>query len=551
MFAALPEEEKGTLRVTCFAPLLLIDLIATISMLVIEIFDRHLGDMKFQFRETIIQMKPIHVCLILGLRVSPIANEFLFVDPEYITNFRRRRFPKKKNTYGLKEIGDALKQAKLERYQEDILRLNLLKIILSFLLPNKGRNIWVKYVDLVDDLQRFNRFPWGEQVYNLLWWQIIEFAKYRSAADKKLDKALSIHGCTWVLMIWTFLSIPNLKFQRIKESIHLFPKLQGWRMTSFKRRQIRYQIEAPAIGAAPAIDAIPTIGNTPTIGVPAISVPAVVAPIIGSSSSAAEIGAVVVRVYSQLEKYGKMFHNHGKMLERILISTVGDSTLPLGNTPLLGQYQFSTPEKTVKHKREGGLIPKIPKKGLANRVSRKRRVQFPEHHNIQSTAKKLLQQVAPGEILEVANALMVNDDVEVGREENFNALSFEYGGELLKWKKGEEKDNDDKENVEEKVKSVEVEVQEMEESKNSDEKVDGDEKVDDVTEEEDSEQPTVVVYYTEKKDVQHDNEASADQITVVSVEEQTLEVEKIEDKASQTKESKEDVEQNKKEAFEG
>ncbi|KAF6157593.1 hypothetical protein GIB67_037166 [Kingdonia uniflora] len=79
------------------------------STLVMEIFDHHLGDMKFQFGETIIQMKPIHVCLILGLRVSPIANEFLFVDPEHKRNFRMRRFPKKKNTYGLKEIIDALK----------------------------------------------------------------------------------------------------------------------------------------------------------------------------------------------------------------------------------------------------------------------------------------------------------------------------------------------------------------------------------------------------------------------------------------------------------
>ncbi|KAF6142160.1 hypothetical protein GIB67_037078 [Kingdonia uniflora] len=146
-------------------------------------------------------MNPIHVCLILGLCDSPIANEFLFVDPEHMKFFRMRRFPKKKNTYGLKEIVDALKQAKLERHQEDVLRLNLLKIILSFLLPNKGRNIEVRYVDLVDDLDQFNKFPWGEQVYNFLRRPIMEFAKYRSTAEKKLDKALSLHGCTWVLMI--------------------------------------------------------------------------------------------------------------------------------------------------------------------------------------------------------------------------------------------------------------------------------------------------------------------------------------------------------------
>ncbi|KAF6148870.1 hypothetical protein GIB67_014241 [Kingdonia uniflora] len=79
------------------------------SMLVVEIFNHHVSNIKFQFGETIIQMKPIHVYLILGLRVSLIANEFLFVDPEHMTNFRMRRFPKKKNIYGLKEIDDGLK----------------------------------------------------------------------------------------------------------------------------------------------------------------------------------------------------------------------------------------------------------------------------------------------------------------------------------------------------------------------------------------------------------------------------------------------------------
>ncbi|KAF6167066.1 hypothetical protein GIB67_041321 [Kingdonia uniflora] len=79
------------------------------STLVVEIFDRHLGGMKFQFGVTIIQMKLIHVCLILGLHVSSIANEFLFVDPEHMTNFIMRRFPKKKNIYGLTKIDDALK----------------------------------------------------------------------------------------------------------------------------------------------------------------------------------------------------------------------------------------------------------------------------------------------------------------------------------------------------------------------------------------------------------------------------------------------------------
>ncbi|KAF6167088.1 hypothetical protein GIB67_041343 [Kingdonia uniflora] len=203
IFAVLPEEEKCALRATCFAPLLLIDPITMIM----------------------------------------------------------RRFTKKKNTYGLKDIDDALKQAKLERHQDDILRLNLLKIKLSFLLPNKGRNVWVKYVDLVDSLDQFNKFPW---------------AMKPSETDMQQDL------------------------------------VQG---------AMRHQIEVPAISA-----------------------PAIVTPTIGRSSSAIEIGTIVVRVYSQLEEHGKMLlklddhgkmlHNHGKILKQISMSNVGDNTLPLGDTPL-------------------------------------------------------------------------------------------------------------------------------------------------------------------------------------------------------------------------
>ncbi|KAF6134319.1 hypothetical protein GIB67_005711 [Kingdonia uniflora] len=113
---------------------------------------------------------------------------------------------------------------------------------------------------------------------------------------------------------------------------------------------------------------------------------------------------------------------------------------------------------------------------------------------------------------------MLDDKIKVRREVNLEAISSEYGGGLIEWKNGDEKVN-----VVEK---------------------DG----------EDSKQQTVVVYYNGKKDVQHGNEtmvveevvktdilflnqeegigkayqASADQITVASVEEQTMEVTKTE-----------------------
>ncbi|KAF6138293.1 hypothetical protein GIB67_001443 [Kingdonia uniflora] len=76
----------------------------------------------------------------------------------------------------------------------------------------------------------------------------------------------------------------------------------------------------------------------PTIEQPAVGTPIVGKTIIGGSSSATKIGAVVVRVCSQLEEHGKMslkLDDHGKIL--------------YNHVPV-----HSTPEKTVKRKREEG-----------------------------------------------------------------------------------------------------------------------------------------------------------------------------------------------------
>ncbi|KAF6159997.1 hypothetical protein GIB67_033081 [Kingdonia uniflora] len=499
------------------------------SMLVVEIFDRHLGDMMFQFGGIIIQMKPIHVCLILGIRVSHIANEFLFVDLKHMTNFRMRR-------------------------------CSLIKFVKNYTILSPLK-------------QREKR--WGERNY----------------------------------------------------------------------------IEAPAIGTTPVIE-------PPVVSVLAAGVPAVSAPTIGNSSTATRIKATVVRVCFQLEEHGKMLlklydhgkmlQSHGKLLEQILIFSVRDNTLPLGDNLLLGQYQFSTPEKTVKYKREEEgneiedekrkkaeprtwqrnlqqknqkieemkkgkgerqkktnaikknkkteeadvplkkedltdeqldhapliqlktLIPKIPKKGLANRYPRKRQAKFPEVDEFQSTVENLLQQVTLGEGLEVVKDLVVDDDVEVGMEVNLEAILSKYGGGLLEvspGKKGDKKDDEDEKDVEEKVKSAEEEKpqvakdEKIEESKNGDEKVDdvekdGEEKESEeeqsqVAKEEESEQPTVVVYYNGNKDVQHDNKTKESKEEVEQSKEEEDADEASQSVYLQTKENKKEVEQSKEDVVKG
>ncbi|KAF6171402.1 hypothetical protein GIB67_009543 [Kingdonia uniflora] len=128
-------------------------------------------------------------------------------------------------------------------------------------------------------------------------------------------------------------------------------------------------------------------------------------------------------------------------------------------------------------------------------------------HSLGSTSSLLMrksqnasekEQVAPGEGLEVVKDLIVDDDVEV----NFKAISSEYGGSFLKWKKDDEKDDDDKKDVEEETMVV-AEVTK-----------------------------TDIIFFNHEEVVGEVYQASADQTTVVSVEEQTMGVAKTEDKAS-------------------
>ncbi|KAF6141368.1 hypothetical protein GIB67_021184 [Kingdonia uniflora] len=176
-------------------------------------------------------------------------------------------------------------------------------------------------------------------------------------------------------------------------------------------------------------------------------------------------------------------------------------------------------------KAEKADVP-LKKKGLANRMTRKRLAEFPELENIQSTVENLLHQVAPGEGLEVVKDLMVDDNVEVGKEVQTMRVAEVAKNDIVFFNQ-EEVIGEAYQASAYQTTNVSVEEHTIEVKKTEDEA----------------------------------SQASVDQTTVVSVEEQTIEVvqtkvvishqEEDVDKASQSKESKKEVEQDKVEVVEG
>ncbi|KAF6135099.1 hypothetical protein GIB67_040410 [Kingdonia uniflora] len=74
------------------------------SILCVEIFDRHIGDMNFLFGNTTILFRPLDVVLILRLHAAYVHHDFSFADPDQLIDFWRRRFPKIKKSYGINDI---------------------------------------------------------------------------------------------------------------------------------------------------------------------------------------------------------------------------------------------------------------------------------------------------------------------------------------------------------------------------------------------------------------------------------------------------------------
>ncbi|PIA60318.1 hypothetical protein AQUCO_00300074v1 [Aquilegia coerulea] len=91
-----------------------------------------------------------------------------------------------------------------------------------FLLPCKARSIDPKYVDLAENLDEFDSFPWGTAVFNLLEKSLHQVYEDYVVAKKT---TFSIHGCVICFIVWAYLYIPSLGPRRIANAP--FPRILG------------------------------------------------------------------------------------------------------------------------------------------------------------------------------------------------------------------------------------------------------------------------------------------------------------------------------------
>ncbi|KAL2454251.1 Ubiquitin-like protease domain-containing protein [Abeliophyllum distichum] len=128
------------------------------------------------------------------------------------------------------DVYEAFKRCK--RNQTDKYKLGLI-IILAYVLLATEENTLIElwWFELVDDLDRFDKFPWGKMSYDYT----IRIVK-RDMGDKLRNSLkegesrcrYSLHDFPLAIMIWAFEAIPNLGKKFAKKYCDGIPRMLGW-----------------------------------------------------------------------------------------------------------------------------------------------------------------------------------------------------------------------------------------------------------------------------------------------------------------------------------
>ncbi|KAF5208004.1 hypothetical protein FRX31_002409, partial [Thalictrum thalictroides] len=128
-------------------------------------------------------------------------------------------------------LEEAIEKAKAFNKKTDVDRLNRLYLLPICLLPEKARNIDLRYIDLAADLKKFDKFPWGTVVYDCLADSLETVYKY--VKEEKIN--YGIHGCILAFIIWAYQHVLTLGPRR--DSTAEFPRMLGWRDLPAKCRK--------------------------------------------------------------------------------------------------------------------------------------------------------------------------------------------------------------------------------------------------------------------------------------------------------------------------
>ncbi|XP_038688746.1 uncharacterized protein LOC119987912 [Tripterygium wilfordii] len=121
--------------------------------------------------------------------------------------------------------------------EEDVLKLALVYFLESVLLPReRSRNIDIQWLQLVDNVNVFNKYPWGSVSYARTAKSLASAMVGRAEKFKKRSTKMekySIYGFPLVLQIWLYEAVLRIgmSYANVREE-NRFPRILNWSSTA-------------------------------------------------------------------------------------------------------------------------------------------------------------------------------------------------------------------------------------------------------------------------------------------------------------------------------
>ncbi|KAL2490568.1 Ubiquitin-like protease domain-containing protein [Abeliophyllum distichum] len=217
---------------SCFGPLLKLRKIKLASQLVHQLLMRSMKTKKeeawFKIGNKRARFGLQEFVLVTGLNAT--SSEIVEMSGGADCRIVKDHFKKSGGKIMKGDVYEAFKRCK--RNQTDKYKLGLI-IILAYVLLATEENTLIElwWFELVDDLDLFDKFPWGKLSYEYT----IRIVK-RDMGDKLRNSLkegesrcrYSLHGFPLAIMIWAFEAIPNLGKKFAKKYCDGIPRMLGW-----------------------------------------------------------------------------------------------------------------------------------------------------------------------------------------------------------------------------------------------------------------------------------------------------------------------------------
>ncbi|VFQ64189.1 unnamed protein product, partial [Cuscuta campestris] len=239
--AKLTEEELGRFRTSAFGMILdVLDCPWISGQLLIHLVgncvrsaDENGSKDRLKFRilghEVVLTKAQFH--LITGLKMG---GRMVIVDNSVGGRFAARYFPSCKSVKR-RAISNAFLKFKCDAERtlpSDAVKMALIYALANVFLGNQPSvNLPMHYLSLVDDLDEFNTYPWGDDV----WSELVDHV-YRCALfiEKGGSTRPTFGGYMFALQIWAFETFPSLAAEGmcvlVPERVNLIPRCLRWKV---------------------------------------------------------------------------------------------------------------------------------------------------------------------------------------------------------------------------------------------------------------------------------------------------------------------------------